>query len=242
MNTFQLVKYDIKKTFKSLWNYIGILFIFIVISGIVYSFLQTKGEASSEQIIRITAWIFSVQGLIVLIKVLTRDISQNTLQLFLNKSTNRNKYLIGKIFSILFVIILFSFIVTIYTLAVQLLTNGDHLKIETFLHFLFIYFLYFLIFGLTLFFITIYTQSQSLIFTLGLFIILIIPILNTLVPLVPIYGENITNILNYIPFSYLTTKLYQGDFNLSAWQILISVILLFLLLFTNYIMINKKDV
>lgn len=242
MNTFQLVKYDIKKTFKSLWNYICTLLIFIAISGIVYSFLETKGEASSEQIVRITAWVFSVMGLIVLIKILTRDISQNTLQLFLNKRINRNKYLIGKIISIIFVILLFSSLVTVYTLVVQFLIKGDSLTIETFLQFLFIYSLYFLIFGLTLFFITIYTQSQSLIYTLGLFIILIIPILSTLIPLVPIYGEDITNILNYIPFSYLTTKLYQGDFNLNTSQILISIILLFLLLFINYIIINKKSV
>lgn len=242
MNAFQLVKYDIKKTFKSFWNYICIFLIFLAISGIIYSFIQTKGEVSSEQIIRISAWIFSVMGLIVLIKIITRDISHNTLQLFLNKKESRTRYLIGKIATIIFLLLFFSFLVTSYTLGAQLFIKGENLTVETFLHFLAIYSLYFLIFGLALFIVTISIQSQSLIYTLGLFIILIIPILSTLIPLIPKYGENITEILNYIPFSYLTTNLYQGDFNLSNHQIIISILSIILLLFINYILINKKDI
>lgn len=67
---------------------------------------RNNDQVNYSSILSMANWMFLFFGLLVVIKTITRDYSQGTIQLYMNKVKNRIGYIIAKTISI----ILFSFI------------------------------------------------------------------------------------------------------------------------------------
>ena len=85
---------------------------------------KNNDKVDYSMILPMANWMFLFFGLLVVIKTITRDYSQGTIQLYMNKVKNRVGYVIAKTISI----IIFSFIFTLITyvtlLVIQTFTDG----------------------------------------------------------------------------------------------------------------------
>ena len=75
-----------------------------------------------------------------------------------------------------------------------------------FLNNIWFYLIFFLFFGLFLLLITLIVEKPAVIFTLGIFLILIVPFIQPFIPMIPNIGDDIQDSFKYIPFTYLTEK------------------------------------
>ncbi|HEC2236430.1 TPA: hypothetical protein R1946_002556, partial [Staphylococcus delphini] len=101
--------------------------------------------------------------------------------------------------------------------------------------------LHFLFYGLFLMFVTLLVKNSSLVFSIAVFLMLIIPVATNLIPFIPEYGENVKDILNYVPFNFLVTEIWTASLKLNGWQIFSSVISISLLVILNLFTIHRKD-
>ena len=242
MKALQLVKYDILSVFKSPLSYLGLLLTLLPIAGIITMYYNgMDGKIEGKTILGIFSWFTAVLGLLFIIKTITRDMSHGTIQLFLNSTRNRISYFMGKFISIVIIGLLFSGLVVGLVKLIESMLNGDPVGNDVIWHFVQLYMLLFVTYGLLLFLINIAIQKPAVIFTLGIFCILIAPIAIQMIPMIPEYGDDIKDVLKYIPFSYIIEKVFQAQFELKDYQIWIalgSIIVLFVL---NLVYISKKD-
>lgn len=106
MNSLQLVKYDLFSIFKSPLTYLALLLTLLPMVGFIILFLQQADEMNGNTLLTIGSWFFSIMGLLFVIKTITRDISQGTIQLYMNKTSNRIGYIIAKVISIILIAVL----------------------------------------------------------------------------------------------------------------------------------------
>ena len=111
MKSLQLVKYDILSFFKSYLTYIALICIWGIITAMTVLLAKNNDKVDYSMILPMANWMFLFFGLLVVIKTITRDYSQGTIQLYMNKVKNRVGYVIAKTISI----IIFSFIFTLIT-------------------------------------------------------------------------------------------------------------------------------
>ncbi|MDK7301668.1 phenol-soluble modulin export ABC transporter permease subunit PmtD, partial [Staphylococcus hominis] len=213
-----------------------------IITAMTVLLAKNNDKVDYSMILPMANWMFLFFGLLVVIKTITRDYSQGTIQLYMNKVKNRVGYVIAKTISI----IIFSFIFTLITyvtlLVIQTFTDGKNLNGDKFLTNIWFYLIFLLFFGLLLFLITLIVQKPAVIFTLGIFLVFIVPFLQPFLGLIPEWGDNIQKSLKYIPFSYLTEKSSSGSIKFTNWQWFISIASIVILFIADVLYAAKRDI
>ncbi|WP_412521418.1 phenol-soluble modulin export ABC transporter permease subunit PmtD [Staphylococcus simulans] len=242
MNLFQLVKHDIISILRSPLTYLALLLTLLPIIGMTALINQQMHKVDGDIILSMGSWFFSIVGLLFMIKTITRDISQGTIQLYLNKTSNRIKYFIAKVLSITFIAILITVLLDVIVLLIQAVTKGPDVKDEKMIQILWFYFIFLLFFGLLLFLVALVVPKPALIYALGIFLVLIVPFAEPFLPMIPKIGDDIQKSLKYIPFSYLTNKTTTGNYKFSNWQWFISSASIVVFFIANALYITKKDI
>lgn len=242
MKIFQLVKFDIISILKSPLTYLAFILTFLPLIGITALINQQMHKVDADMIMSAGSWFFSIVGLLFVIKTITRDIGQGTIQLYLNKVSSRVKYFIAKVISIMFIALLMTGMLDLFVYIVQSVTKGPDLKDEKFIQILWFYLIFFLFFGLLLFLIALIVPKPALIYALGIFLILIVPFAEPFIPMIPKIGDDIQKSLKYIPFSYLTSKTTSGSYKFSHWQWFISSASIVVFFIANAVYISRKDI
>ncbi|MDN5639156.1 MAG: ABC transporter permease subunit, partial [Staphylococcus equorum] len=231
MNSLQLVKYDIYSIIRSPLTYLALLLTILPLIGFTVLFVQQSDKIDGNMLLSIGSWFFSIMGLLFVIKTITRDISQGTIQLYMNKTSSRVGYVIAKVISIILIAIIITAILVGFVLIVQQIVDGENIKVDKIFELLWFFILFHLFFGLLLYLFSLVVPKTALIFTLGIFLILLVPFAEPFIPMIPKFGDNIQDALKYIPFSYLTSKTTTGDYTFSNWQWFItsaSIVVLFI--------------
>ena len=124
MNSLQLVKYDMYSIFKSPLTYLALLLTIIPLIGFTVLFVQQSDQMNGNTLLSAGSWFFSLMGLLFVIKTITRDISQGTIQLYMNKKSSRAGYVIAKVISILLISIMITAALVVFVLIVQGIVDG----------------------------------------------------------------------------------------------------------------------
>ncbi|PTE68097.1 hypothetical protein BUY46_09380, partial [Staphylococcus devriesei] len=119
MRNLQLVKYDIISLFKSYLTYIALIIIWGLLAGMTVLFVRNSDKVDYSMILPMANWMFLFFGLLVVIKTITRDYSQGTIQLYMNKLKSRIGYVIAKTISIILISFIFTFITYITMIIIQ---------------------------------------------------------------------------------------------------------------------------
>ncbi|MGV3244387.1 phenol-soluble modulin export ABC transporter permease subunit PmtD [Staphylococcus sp. 11261D007BR] len=242
MNSLQLVKFDMISVLKSPLTYIAILLGVLPLVITVAIMVANDTDVDANTMFEVAKWFFSLIGLLFVIKTITRDSSQGTIQLYLNNTKNRVGYFIAKCISIIFIAVFTTVVVLIITYLIQIFTEGKNLETESIWELLVFYLMLFLIYGLLLFLINLFVQKPSLVFTLGILLLLILPVVKPFIPLIPEIGDNIQKSLKYIPISYLSDKSLEGNLTFTNWQWFINIAAIVVLFIANLGSIVKKDI
>ncbi|RIP33190.1 hypothetical protein BUZ14_11710 [Staphylococcus gallinarum] len=242
MNSLQLVKYDMYSIFRSPLTYLALLLTIIPLIGFTVLFVQQTDQMNGNILLSVGSWFFSLMGLLFVIKTITRDISQGTIQLYMNKKSSRVGYVIAKMISILLISIMITAALVVFVLIVQGIVDGKNVKSDKFLELLWFFFIFHLFYGLLLYFFSLIVPKTALIFTLGIFLVLIVPFAEPFLPMIPNIGDDIKDSLKYIPFSYLTSKTTSGDYTFTHWQWFISSASIVLLFIVNLFYVTRKDI
>ena len=83
------------------------------------------------------------------------------------------------------------------------------------------------------------SRKPAVIFTLGIFLILIVPFIQPFIPMIPNIGDDIQDSFKYIPFTYLTEKM-TGEIKFSNWQWFISIASIVVLFIANMLYASKR--
>lgn len=242
MNSLQLVKYDIYSIIRSPLTYLALLLTILPLIGFTVLFVQQSDKIDGNMLLSIGSWFFSIMGLLFVIKTITRDISQGTIQLYMNKTSSRVGYVIAKVISIILIAIIITAILVGFVLIVQQIVDGENIKVDKIFELLWFFILFHLFFGLLLYLFSLVVPKTALIFTLGIFLILLVPFAEPFIPMIPKFGDNIQDALKYIPFSYLTSKTTTGDYTFSNWQWFITSAPIVVLFIVNIFYVSKKDI
>ncbi|MDW5471153.1 phenol-soluble modulin export ABC transporter permease subunit PmtD [Staphylococcus equorum] len=242
MNSLQLVKYDIYSIIRSPLTYLALLLTILPLIGFTVLFVQQSDKIDGNMLLSIGSWFFSIMGLLFVIKTITRDISQGTIQLYMNKTSSRVGYVIAKVISIILIAIIITAILVGFVLIVQQIVDGENIKVYKIFELLWFFILFHLFFGLLLYLFSLVVPKTALIFTLGIFLILLVPFAEPFIPMIPKFGDNIQDALKYIPFSYLTSKTTTGDYTFSNWQWFITSASIVVLFIVNIFYVSKKDI
>lgn len=242
MNLFQLVKHDIISILRSPLTYLAFVLTLLPIIGMTALVNQQMKKVDGDVILAMGSWFFSIVGLLFVIKTITRDISQGTIQLYLNKVSSRIKYFIAKTLSIAFIAVFITVILDVLVLIIQAVTKGPDVKVEKLIEILWFYLVFLLFFGLLLFLVALIVPKPALIYALGIFLVLIVPFAEPFLPMIPKIGDDIQKSLKYIPFSYLTSKTTSGKYTFSNWQWFISAASIVIFFIANTFYISKKDI
>ena len=242
MNSLQLVKYDIYSIIRSPLTYLALLLTILPLIGFRVLFVQQSDKIDGNMLLSIGSWFFSIMGLLFVIKTITRDISQGTIQLYMNKTSSRVGYVIAKVISIILIAIIITAILVGFVLIVQQIVDGENIKVDKIFELLWFFILFHLFFGLLLYLFSLVVPKTALIFTLGIFLILLVPFAEPFIPMIPKFGDNIQDALKYIPFSYLTSKTTTGDYTFSNWQWFITSASIVVLFIVNIFYVSKKDI
>ena len=241
MSIYHLTKFNISRLLKNPFNYIGLLFVLIIPIFYTMTQIHNNHKVSGETILTLSTWLFAFWGVMIITSFLVRDFSQGTSQLYLNSFKNRAKYFISQLISILIASVIVFLTLYVFVLIMQNIGDGQPIKNEVVEKTLGIYILLFLFYGLFLFLITLLVKSSSLVFSIGVFLILIIPIATNLVPLIPEYGDEVKKALEYIPFNFLIDNVWLGSLKLNGWQTFISIASIILLAIIDFFTISKRD-
>ncbi|HLR18660.1 MAG TPA: ABC transporter permease subunit [Staphylococcus sp.] len=242
MNSLQLVKYDIYSIIRSPLTYLALLLTILPLIGFTILFVQQSDKMDGNILLSAGSWFFSIVGLLFVIKTITRDVSQGTIQLYMNKTSSRVGYVIAKVISIILISLIITGLLVGFVLIVQEFVDGKNIKVDKMFDLLWFFILFHLFFGLLLYLFSLVVPKTALIFTLGIFLVLIVPFSEPFLPMIPKIGDNIQDALKYIPFSYLTSKTTNGDYTFSNWQWFITSASIVILFVINIFYAAKKDI
>ena len=127
-------------------------------------------------------------------------------------------------------------------IVIEATTKGKSIDGDNFLTNIWFYLIFFLFFGLFLFLITLAVEKPAVIFTLGIFLLLIVPFIQPLVGLIPNIGDDIHKSFKYIPFTYLTQKMTESDVSFTHGQWFISIASIVVLFIVNVLYAAKRDI
>ncbi|HAR6010214.1 TPA: ABC transporter permease subunit [Staphylococcus pseudintermedius] len=242
MNILQLFKFDIVSILKSPLTYLAILLGIAPLLITVIILVTNDNPVNANTMFSVGKWFFSLIGLLFVIKTITRDTAQGTIQLFLNQTQSRIGYFIAKTLSIIFISIFTTAVVVVVTYLIQWSTDGKNLDNDQSWKLLVFYLILFFVYGLLLFLINLIVQKPALVYTLGILLLLLLPVVKPFIPLIPEIGDNIQDSLKYIPFSYLSDKTLGNGVTFTNWQWVINVGSIVVLWLANLALIAKKDI
>ncbi|MCI2877152.1 hypothetical protein [Staphylococcus hominis] len=238
MIIYRQILFDTSRFLTSIWTYIGIFIIFLN-STIFILNLNAFNTISTDKIFRIVAWFVVFLGMLIIIRTISRDVQYKTLQSIFNNDVKRKQYYFSKILSTI-VIILFSYLlIIIYSFTLSLLMGVFSLSLKTIISSFIIIFLFLFIYSLLLYGITLLIQVTLITYILGILSVLFLPMSFVFIQMIPNLGNKLIIISNFIPFIFLTNKVYNGDFTFTFSQIIISIIVILALLFLN-LRISRK--
>src|SRR5699024_6523354 len=185
MNSIQLVKYDLISIFKSPLTYLALLLTILPMIGFTILEVQQSDEMNGNTLLAIGSWFFTIMGLLLVNKTITCDISKGTIQLYMNKTASREGYVIAKVISIILIAILIIVIHVIFNLIVQSIVDVENVKTEKIFELLWFFLMFHLFFGLLLYLFALIVPKTALIFTLGIFLVLIVPFAEPFLPMIP---------------------------------------------------------
>lgn len=242
MNSLQLVKFDMLSVLKSPLTYIAILLGVLPIAVVVSIVVSTGDEVDPNMILSMEKWFFSLIGMMFIVKTLSRDISEGTIQLYLNSLHHRIRYFVAKSLSIIVMSVLVTVIVLGITYIVDWTTQGPSIDMKSVGQLPVFYLMLFVIYGLLLFMFNLIVQKPAFVYTLGIFLLLFLVIVSPFIPLIPQIGPKLMEALNYIPIGYLTQKTLEDDMSFTNVQWIINVASCIILFVGNAWLIAKKDI
>ncbi|MCS5347836.1 phenol-soluble modulin export ABC transporter permease subunit PmtD [Staphylococcus aureus] len=246
MRILNIVKYDLYSIVRSSLTYLALL----VVSGLIATqcIFMANDEKNTKHIIAYGSvfaaarWLLLIIGLMFVIKTITRDFSQGTIQLYMSKVKTRVGYIISKTISIILISILFAIIHYVILITVQAFSKGKNLPFSMYLDNLWFFIIFLLFYGLLLFLCTLASQKTAMIFSLGVFLVLIVPFIKPFIILIPKFGEKILDVFNYIPFAYLTNIMVDSSFDFTNWQWVISLGSIVIFFILTILFAAKKDI
>ena len=243
MKSLQLVKYDLISILKSPYTYLAFILVIgmTVFQASMMANYSSAHKVNIDMVFNLANWLFLFAGLLFIIKTITRDYSQGTIQLFMSRITSRMGYIITKTVSIVLISFLFTIIHYLVIIIIQSTTKSEKMDGDRFLNNIWFYLIFFLFFGLFLLLITLILEKPAVIFTLGIFLILIVPFIQPFIPMIPNIGDDIQDSFKYIPFTYLTEKM-TGEIKFSHWQWFISIASIVVLFIANMLYASKRDI
>ncbi|UWF57576.1 ABC transporter permease [Staphylococcus hyicus] len=242
MNIMQLIKYDIISIFKSPLTYIALVLGIAPVLIAVGINVGNHKDVNPVIMFSVGKWFFSLIGLMFVVKTITRDTSQGTIQLFINNVRNRVSYFFAKFISILFISLLMTGVIALMTYIIAWTTKGPSFEAKYIWELIVFYLMLFIIYGLVLFLINLFVQKPALVYTLGILFLLILPVIKPFIPLIPEIGDNINDALKYIPFSYLSEMSMKTDLDFTKWQWFINALTIIVLFIVNIMIIRKRDI
>lgn len=242
MNIMQLIKYDIISIFKSPLTYIALVLGIAPVLIAVGINVGNHRDVDPVIMFSVGKWFFSLIGLMFIVKTITRDTSQGTIQLFINNTRNRVSYFIAKFVSIILISLLMTGVVVLMTYIITWTTKGPSFETKYVWELIAFYLMLFMIYGLVLFLINLFVQKPALVYTLGILLLLILPVVKPFIPLIPEIGEKINDALKYIPFSYLSDMSMNVDLDFTKWQWTINAFTLIIFFIINIVIIKKRDI
>ena len=242
MNIAQLIKYDLISILKSPLTYIALLLGIAPLAITIGILIGNHKDVDPGTMFSVAKWFFSLIGLMFVIKTITRDTSQGTIQLFINNVRNRVSYFVAKFVSIILISILMSGVVILVTYIISWTTKGPDFDSKNIWELIVFYLILFLVYGLLLLLINLFVQKPSLVFTLGILLLLLLPVVKPFVPLIPEIGDDINKALKYIPFSYLSEKSMNDGLDFTHWQWFINIASIVVLFIANLFVISKRDI
>lgn len=138
MKSLQLVKYDLISILKSPYTYLAFILVIgmTVFQASMMANYSSAHKVNIDMVFNLANWLFLFAGLLFIIKTITRDYSQGTIQLFMSRITSRMGYIITKTVSIVLISFLFTIIHYLVIIIIQSKTKY-YLKIylHPFFHF-----------------------------------------------------------------------------------------------------------
>lgn len=242
MKFLQLVKYDMYSLVRSPLTYLALVLGFLPTFAIIATNNASDAALPSTVYFLIYTWVFSFIGLLFVIKTITRDVGQGTIQLFMNSKKNRLGYMIGKTISIALIAILMTGLIIVLTLVMQHISDFEPIKQKDMFELLWFMLIFNLFFGILLNFVTSLVPKPALIYAVGVFLIFIIPFASPFIDFIPTYGEKIKDVLEYVPFSYLTESMTSDSHEFTNWQWFIAIASTIGLFIVNTVYTLKKDI
>ncbi|MCU5745412.1 hypothetical protein N9R04_01585 [Staphylococcus sp. SQ8-PEA] len=238
-----LTRYDLKRMFLSMWTYIGILLASAPAIIIFIILLIHQNKTPADGLVVIITPLISIVGMLAIVKTITRDFSQETIELILNKKDNRLRYLVGKLLSITLIALIFTPLPYVISGVLYLFLNkGAGLDWTTCGHNCLISMLMYLCLGLLFYILIMLVKQPSLIYTLTILVLLGSPILPLLGLVSPKISEVINFMTHYVPYVYLPINLYKGSGDLTAVQGLISIGLIVLLIIGSTWITQRRNI
>lgn len=243
MRSLQLVKFDLISILKSPLTYLALILVIgmTVFQASMQAAYSKSHEVNNEMVFVLANWLFLFTGLLFIIKTITRDYSQGTIQLYMSKVSSRIGYIIAKTISMILISFLFTLLQYLVIIVIQASTKGSNVDGDKFLNNIWFYLIFFLFFGLFLLLLTLIIEKPAVIFTLGIFLLLIVPFVQPLIGLIPNIGDDIQKSFKYIPFTYLTEKMTE-EIKFSHWQWFISIASIVVLFVANILYAAKRDI
>ena len=231
MKSLQLVKYDLISILKSPYTYLAFILVIgmTVFQASMMANYSSAHKVNIDMVFNLANWLFLFAGLLFIIKM------------FMSRITSRMGYIITKTVSIVLISFLFTIIHYLVIIIIQSTTKSEKMDGDRFLNNIWFYLIFFLFFGLFLLLITLIVEKPAVIFTLGIFLILIVPFIQPFIPMIPNIGDDIQDSFKYIPFTYLTEKM-TGEIKFSNWQWFISIASIVVLFIANMLYASKRDI
>lgn len=239
MRISKIVSYDLKIIMTSWVTYFSLLLCILPSFGIAYSIANLKGPFEVIHIIYFFGFFGTLLVVINAMLTFTKDISQNTIILFMNEKSNRIKYFVSKILIILIVGLLFGFVgsVSIYLLAQYAnLEVSLELLGEVIIH----YILYTLFYGVLFLTTSVFYKNIVTLFIIALITIMLAPtLLDGLLMWDGLSELTSTIILEYLPLYFLPEVV--GSQNWSNENYISTIIVIIVIAALGLIKIRKQD-
>ena len=156
MRSLQLVKFDLISIIKSPLTYLALILVIgmTVFQASMQAAYSKSHEVNNEMVFVLANWLLLFAGLLFIIKTITRDYSQGTIQLYMSKVSSRIGYIIAKTISMILISFLFTLLQYLVIIIIQASTKGSNVDGDKFLNNIWFYLIFFLFFGLFLLLLT----------------------------------------------------------------------------------------
>lgn len=239
MRISKLVSYDIKNILTNWLTYFSIVLCFLPAFAIAYSVANLKAPFD---VIQLTYFFAFFGTLLVVINVMlpfTKDISQNTITLMMNEKSNRLKYYLAKVISILIIGLIFGIAATASTYFLSSYADLDMAN-ELFWKIPFHYVLYALFYGTLFLAISTFYNNVLALFIIAMLSIMLLPTLfDGLLLWNKLPEAAVTFISEYLPLYFISDVIGSHDWVTGHY--VSTIVCIFLINIIGLIRIQARD-